>query len=108
MRRLQLLVFLFSFFFTATTYGQQFRLSGTVTDAVTMEPLIGATIKIGTDLVGWKSDDGCCTWDDGVILHEGKAAYSDLAELEDGTVLCLYECGEESPYERIVLARGTV
>lgn len=47
MRRLQLLVFLFSFFFTATTYGQQFRLSGTVTDAVTMEPLIGATIKIG-------------------------------------------------------------
>lgn len=51
------------------------------------------------------SRDGCRTWDDGVVLQTGPAAYSDLAETTDGAVLCLYECGERHPYERIVLAR---
>jgi sialidase-1 len=52
-----------------------------------------------------ESHDGCRTWSKGLMLHEGPAAYSDLAETEDGTVLCLYECGDGNPYERIVLAR---
>jgi sialidase-1 len=39
------------------------------------------------------------------LLHAGPSAYSCLAALPDGTVLCLYEGGERSPYERISLAR---
>lgn len=52
-----------------------------------------------------ESRDGCRSWNDGLLLHEGPAAYSDLAETADGTVLCLYECGENNPYERIALVR---
>lgn len=45
------------------------------------------------------------TWCAARVLHEGPAAYSCLAVLPDGTVLCLYERGEKHPYERITLAR---
>lgn len=49
------------------------------------------------------------TWSTHVCVHEGPAAYSDLAVVpsgpEAGTVLCAYECGDASPYERIRLAR---
>ena len=45
------------------------------------------------------------TWPVARQLHTGPAAYSSLAVLPDGTVGCLYECGEESPYERIAFAR---
>lgn len=38
-------------------------------------------------------DDGK-TWPVNKVLDSGKAAYSDLAVLPDGTVLCLYEAGE--------------
>lgn len=51
------------------------------------------------------SSDGCRTWESATLLHGGPAAYSDLAETKDGTVLCLYECGEQNPYERIALAK---
>jgi sialidase-1 len=54
------------------------------------------------------SSDHCGTWEELVVLHAGPAAYSDLAETSDGTVLCLYECGENRPYETIVFARLTV
>ena len=37
-------------------------------------------------------DDGK-TWPDKRLLEPGIAAYSDLATLPDGKVLCLYECG---------------
>ncbi|MFK7692149.1 exo-alpha-sialidase [Paenibacillus sp. HJGM_3] len=49
--------------------------------------------------------DGCRTWTAQQVVHPGPSAYSDLAVLGDGTVLCLYECGENRPYERIALAR---
>lgn len=39
------------------------------------------------------------------VLREGPSAYSDLAIAKDGSILCFYECGEERPYERMVLAR---
>jgi sialidase-1 len=51
------------------------------------------------------SDDGARTWAVSRVLHEGPAAYSDLAAARDGWVYCLYESGERSPYERITLAR---
>lgn len=45
------------------------------------------------------------TWTIAERLHAGPSAYSCLAALKDGTVLCLFERGEKSPYERISLAR---
>lgn len=57
------------------------------------------------------SYDGCQTWPDSLTLHEGPSAYSDLAELRDGRIGCLYERGEEDLYETITFARfplGTV
>ena len=47
-------------------------------------------------------DDGE-TWPVKLALHAGPSAYSDLAVLADGTAMCLYERGEEHPYEAIVL-----
>lgn len=50
------------------------------------------------------SDDGGKTWSVVCVLHEGPAAYSDLAAAGD-VVLCLYESGINSPHEEIILAR---
>lgn len=50
------------------------------------------------------TDDGR-TWPVARVLHEGPSAYSSLARLADGTVLCLYEAGEKSAYDTIRLAR---
>jgi sialidase-1 len=49
-------------------------------------------------------DDGK-TWSVSKELYDGPSAYSCLGVLPDGTILCLYERGDKSPYERIVLAR---
>jgi len=51
------------------------------------------------------SRDECRTWDAGLLLHPGPAAYSDLAVLPDKTICCLYERGESRAYEKITLAR---
>ncbi len=51
------------------------------------------------------SRDEAHSWQRLVVLHAGPSAYSDLAELADGRAACLYERGEENPYEAIVLAR---
>ena len=51
------------------------------------------------------SEDDCQTWPISRVLHYGPAAYSCLAVLPDGTILCLYERGWSQPYETIVLAR---
>lgn len=48
------------------------------------------------------SVDAGTTWSDGVVLHEGPSAYSSVVEIGDGLVGCLYERGEEQPYEGIV------
>jgi len=39
------------------------------------------------------------------VLNHGPSAYSDLCVLGDMTICCLYERGEEHPYETITLAR---
>jgi sialidase-1 len=51
------------------------------------------------------SRDGGKSWPHGLALNPGPAAYSCLALAPDNMVLCLYEQGEKSPYERITLAR---
>jgi sialidase-1 len=45
------------------------------------------------------------TWPVSRVLHAGPAAYSCLVMLPDGSVGCLFERGEKTPYESITLAR---
>ena len=49
-------------------------------------------------------DDGR-TWARERTLHKGPSAYSDLAILTDGRAACLYERGEQGPYEQITFAQ---
>jgi sialidase-1 len=64
-----------------------------------------ATDKTRTRMTVRLSRDEGKTWPAAKVLHEGPSAYSCLGVLADGTILCLYERGEKSSYERIVLAR---
>ena len=48
------------------------------------------------------------TWKSSRVLHAGPAAYSSLTPLPGWRIGCLYERGNEKPYERIVLARFTL
>jgi len=50
------------------------------------------------------SKDDCKTWSKGKVLYEGPSAYSDLVELSDGTIACLYERGEVEAYDAIYFA----
>jgi sialidase-1 len=51
------------------------------------------------------SEDGGQTWSASKLLHAGPSAYSCLTALPDGTLGCLYERGETTPYEKITFAR---
>ncbi len=59
------------------------------------------------DLTIRLSDDGGRTWPHARRLHAGPSAYAALAELDDGTILCLYEGGAAHPREWLRLARFT-
>ncbi len=54
------------------------------------------------------SDDEGRTWPVAKVLYPGLAAYSSLARLPDGTILCLYENGEEKRSEKLTLARFNI
>lgn len=45
------------------------------------------------------------TWPRSIQLYRGPSAYSDIAVLDDGDVVVLFECGRRSPYESISLVR---
>jgi sialidase-1 len=47
-------------------------------------------------------DDGK-TWPVIKTIFPGPAAYSSMATTSKGNILCLYEAGEKSPYEKIIL-----
>jgi sialidase-1 len=51
------------------------------------------------------SHDGGHTWPVARRLHTGPSAYSSLAELPGGTILCLYEGGQTNFRETLTLAR---
>lgn len=51
------------------------------------------------------SEDEGQSWPITKTLYEGPSAYSSLAVLPNGEILCLYENGEANPYEKITLAR---
>ena len=57
------------------------------------------------NLVVRTSYDDCKTWSAGKALCPGPAGYSDLTVAPDGTILCLYERGDEHPYQTLTLAR---
>lgn len=44
------------------------------------------------------------SWDKKITLYPGPSAYSDLANLPNKKVACIYERGKHNPYEEIVLA----
>lgn len=54
------------------------------------------------------TSDGGRSWDTVRSLYDGPSAYSDLAVVSDGTVLCLYERGADAAYETLTLARMTL
>ncbi len=51
------------------------------------------------------SNDGGRSWPVSKLLYNGPSAYSALAKGMDGTIYCLYEKGEDGPYEKITLAK---
>jgi len=51
------------------------------------------------------SKDGGRTWPIARVVHAKAAAYSSLGILPDGSIVLLYENGEEDAYERITCAR---
>jgi sialidase-1 len=50
------------------------------------------------------SYDDCKSWLKSISIYRGPSAYSDLAIL-DNTILCVYENGDNTAYERISLTR---
>jgi sialidase-1 len=64
-----------------------------------------ASTKERTDMTVRLSYDEGATWPIGKLVYRGPAAYSCLAVAHDGTILCLYERGTRSAYEKITLAR---
>ncbi|NHE56067.1 exo-alpha-sialidase [Cyclobacterium sp. GBPx2] len=51
------------------------------------------------------SRDSGRTWEASQLLFDGPSAYSALAVMPNGEILCLFEKGDQSPYEKISLVR---
>jgi len=64
-----------------------------------------STSRLRQNLTVRASRDGGQTWPHTLVVTPGPSAYSDLAVLPDGTVLCFYEGGEKGPYENLILAK---
>ena len=64
-----------------------------------------ASQKARENLTVRLSEDEAATWSASKVLHSGPSAYSCLAVLPDQTILCLFENGVKSAYEKITLAR---
>jgi hypothetical protein len=54
--------------------------------------------------ISYSLDEGR-TWTRGRVVHEGHTAYSDLAVLHDGTILCVYETGAKTSRRDLAVAR---
>jgi sialidase-1 len=73
-------------------------------DGATSTP-VAAPGKGRQRLAVFVSDDDCRSWREAGVIHAGPAAYSDLVPMRDGSLLCLYESGEDGAYETIRLHR---
>ncbi len=56
------------------------------------------------DLTLRLSLDDARTWPHSVVVHQGPAGYSDVATVDSGEILCLFENGDEDYQERISMA----
>ncbi|MFF4355679.1 exo-alpha-sialidase [Streptomyces sp. NPDC001604] len=56
----------------------------------------------------WRSEDGGETFTKALTVSAYRAAYSDLVQVDGGTVGLLYETGSSGPYERIEFRRVQV
>lgn len=65
----------------------------------------GFNLKTRQKLTVRLSYDEAKTWPVSRVLEEGKAGYSDLAVLENGTIFCMYEEGEARFDENIAVAQ---
>lgn len=63
-----------------------------------------ASPKERADLTLRLSRDESRTWPHHYLLHRGPAAYSCLCALDRGRAACLYEAGQQHPYEQLVFA----
>ena len=52
-----------------------------------------------------ESRDNGASWRVHTTIYPGKAAYSDLVQIDAGTVGVLFECGKKSCYEKIAFCR---
>lgn len=50
------------------------------------------------------SRDNGLTWEESLVVYKGQSAYSDMVQLDDNTIGCLYEYGENHPYDYIGFA----
>lgn len=82
------------------------RLAGAPPDRLAFSnpsPPAGARPRERSHLAVRFSGDGGRTWGGARAVDDGPAAYSDLAALPDGSLLCLYE-GGKTAYDGILLA----
>lgn len=47
------------------------------------------------------SSNNSKTWSKKILIHEGPSAYSNLVQLNSSEIACLFEGGDNSPYEGI-------
>ncbi len=47
------------------------------------------------------SHDAGITWNENLVVQEGPAAYSDLVQIDENTIGCLYEFGDDNCYDYI-------
>ena len=64
--------------------------------------------RLRKNLVLKKSMDNGASWQVHTTIYPGKAAYSDLVQIDADTMGVLYECGEVSCYEKIVFCRTAI
>jgi sialidase-1 len=67
----------------------------------------GNTSRLRQNLTLRASRDGGRSWPESLVIESGPSAYSDLAVMSDGTILCFYERGDSVPYETLAIKRIT-
>ncbi|WP_432799335.1 sialidase family protein [Poriferisphaera sp. WC338] len=77
-----------------------------INPSVYMEPSSGIAPHAGRkNMTVHMSLNDCKSWPISKQLHAGKSGYSDIAVAPDGTILCVFESGEDIYAENITLVR---
>ena len=54
------------------------------------------------------SFDKMKTWSQNILIHDGPAAYSNLIQLNNSEIGCLFEGGQKSAYEGIAFKKVNI